>query len=428
MNLRKSNANGRRNPPGRKSKKNLPSHDQNLTNQDQNLESIDSTPLNSAGSSNHLNIAVQENTAHNSNQVVDLRARYNPSERSDTPELSSITSNPIRKIGEGLKFAKDLIPEFNGTNMSVSMFTEQCKAAAALLEPNEMIYLAILVRNRVTGPARRYIQDRVGITLDEILRILQSIYIPREDTSQLTQELANIQRNIGETISDYGTRVSVLLNKIISKVMERNPGEKGRERCEEYIENAIKNFVRGLDRDTLIFMKDKSPPTLDFAIELAAEADLENKSWNRVHENEASTSVQRPNSLFNSVNRKRVAHISIDEEGSRSRGQSPLIQCFKCKKSGHFKRNCPQLERGKPLSKFCKYCEVKGHEIRECFLKEKHDKEREAKRARYLTKADLNSKKGHHAGATMTSNKTQRPKIVYSSASNNQTEGSETLQ
>ena len=157
---------------------------------------------------------------------------------------------------------------------------------------------------------------------------------------------------MGEAISDYGTRVSVLLNKIIPNVMERNPGEKGRERCEEYIENAIKNFVRGLDRDTLIFMKVKSPPTLD----------------------------------------------------------------------------CPQLERGKPLSKFCKYCEVKGHEIRECFLKEKHDKEREAKQARYLTKVDLNSKKSHHAGETMTSNKTQSPKIVYSSASNNQTEGSEILQ
>ena len=56
----------------------------------------------------------------------------------------------------------------------------------------------------------------------------------REDTSQLTQELANIHRNPEETILHYGTRVSVLLNKIVSKVMDKNPCEKGKERCKEY--------------------------------------------------------------------------------------------------------------------------------------------------------------------------------------------------
>ena len=61
--------------------------------------------------------------------------------------------------------------------------------------------------------------------------------MPREDTSQLTQELVNIHRNPEASILNYGTRVSVLLNKT---------------------ENAIKNFVCELDRDTLTFMKDKS--------------------------------------------------------------------------------------------------------------------------------------------------------------------------
>ena len=81
-----------------------------------------------------------------------------------------------------------MIPRFDGTNMSVIMFIVQCKVAGALLEPHEMPYLTILNRNKITGPARKYIQDRLGATLDNIFRILQGIYMPREDTSQLTRE------------------------------------------------------------------------------------------------------------------------------------------------------------------------------------------------------------------------------------------------
>ena len=41
--------------------------------------------------------------------------------------------------------------------------------------------------------------------------------------------------------------------------------------------------MRGLNRETLYFVKEKSSTTLDEAIELAAEADLENATWNSVH-------------------------------------------------------------------------------------------------------------------------------------------------
>ena len=135
---------------------------------------------------------------------------------SRSPDIPSTIPSSIRKMGECLKLTRDLIPEFDGANTSVAMFAGQCRAAAALLEPHEIAYLAILIRNRVTGTARKHIQDRIGISLDEILRILQNVYMPREDISQLAQELANINRKLGESIADYGTRVCVILKKIIS--------------------------------------------------------------------------------------------------------------------------------------------------------------------------------------------------------------------
>ena len=345
------------------------------------------------------------------------------------PDTSLATQTPVKRMGEGFRFAKELIPEFDGTNMSVIMFIEQCKAAAALLEAHEMPYLLIIIRNKITGPARKHIQDRVGASLHDIFRVLQGIYMPREDTSQLTQELANIHRNPEETISDYGTRVSVLLNKIISRVMDKNPGEKGKERCEEYTENAIKNFVRGLDRDTLTFMKDKSPPTLDVAIELAAEADLENKSWSRVHENEMNTSARNSTLPFNGANRKRIAHIEA-EEGSRilKRQRLSSLQCFECKEMGHMKRNCPQLEENKDSAKFCSYCTVTNHVAKDCYLKKRHEKEIQARREKFSSKGNLNLYKGRQNGASMTPRKNYRSKNVYSSASERQTEDSQTPQ
>ena len=51
--------------------------------------------------------------------------------------------------------------------MSVIMFIEQCKTAVALLEAHEMPFLLIIIRNKITGPARKYIQDRVRASLHE---------------------------------------------------------------------------------------------------------------------------------------------------------------------------------------------------------------------------------------------------------------------
>ena len=340
------------------------------------------------------------------------------------------TQTLVKKMGEGFRFAKELIPEFDGTNMSVIMFIDQCKVAAALLEPHEMPYLTILIRNKITGPARKYIQDRVGATLDDIFRILQGIYMPREDTSQLTQELANIHRNPGENISDYGTRVTVLLNKIITKVMDKNPGEKGRERCEEYTENAIKNFIRGLDRDTLIFMKDKSPPTLDVAIELAAEADLENKSWSRVHEKGVGTSALNPTCLLNNANFKRVAHIDVKREGRESKRQRlSSLQCFHCKEMGHIKRNYPRLGKEQDSENLCTYCTAQNHTAENCFLRKKHEREIQLRREKFSNrKGNLNSKLGHQNGASMTPRQKLRSESVYSSASERRMDNLQTLQ
>ena len=207
---------------------------------------------------------------------------HDPVAQEGSSVQSGISSNMVRgrSAGDVLKLARDIIPSFDGTNMAVNMFVEHCRAEATCVDDSDMHLLLMMTKNKVTGQARLHIQDKVGATFDEILKSLQRVFADRADTSQLAQELAVIKRDTGERIADYGIHVSHILNKIILRVMYKNPGTRGQERCQEYKENAIKSFMRVLYRETLYFVKERSPTTLDDAIELAAEADSENLTWN----------------------------------------------------------------------------------------------------------------------------------------------------
>lgn len=379
----------------------------NLSPREDDIESNESEiiePLSNPMSSNMY--AIRSNMSTTSN-------------RSD----STFTKN----LGNGLlKFAKELIPEFDGSNMSVNLFVEQCKTAANLLEPHEIPYLLILIRNKIKAPARRYIQERIGLTLDDLYRTLQGIYSLKEDSSQLSQELAVIHRKANESIADYGNRVTELLYRITAKIMEKNPGENGFIRCKEYSENAVRNFIRGLDKDTLNFMQNKFPPNLDVAIEWATEADTENKSWSRVHQNEQETNDKKCV----------VAHINSNENGEKRSKKN--VQCFHCKENGHIRSNCPKRNKSHSnksnensnetrkaneshTNKTCDYCTFKGHLREECHLKRKHDEEIELRKRKAASANYLNSQENRKNGANavQTSSNSSSSVSVYSSAQEN---------
>ena len=105
--------------------------------------------------------------------------------------------------------------------------------------------------------------------------------------------------------------------------------------------------MRGLDRETLYFVREKSPTTLDEAIELTAEADLENSTWNSVHGVHLNNET---NDKFGS--RKRIATIQ-GVQGSQSRKGKSLssIQCFLCEEFSHYKRNCPRNQNNDSANK-----------------------------------------------------------------------------
>ena len=155
------------------------------------------------------------------------------------------------------KIVRDIIPSFDGKNMSVKMFTEHCRAAISMISPLEMPYLTMLIRTKIIGEARLHIQDHAGIKLGEMLKTLELIYSTLEDPSQLLQNLAHIKRKPVETIPEYGARVNQILNKIITQTLEDTLMEKAIGICEAYRITTIGNFLRGLDKDVYSQIKDK---------------------------------------------------------------------------------------------------------------------------------------------------------------------------
>lgn len=77
-------------------------------------------------------------------------------------------------------------------------------------------------------------------------------------------------------------------------------------------ENAIKNCMRGLDHETLYFVKERLPTILDEAIELGAEADLENNARNIVHEVQNRSAGKSNDATAVSYKRIAIIEVNID--------------------------------------------------------------------------------------------------------------------
>ena len=297
------------------------------------------------------------------------------------------------------KIARDIIPSFDGKNMSVKMFVEHCRAAASMVGPLEMPYLTMLIRTRIAGDARVHIQDRINMKLEEILKTLEQIYSPQEDSSQLLQELTNVKRNTNETIPEYGARVNQLLNKLLTQIIENTPIEKAIGICEGYRIMVIGNFLRGLDKDIYSQLREKEINNLESAIALANQADLQWKSWNRVH-NISGQQTRFPeigeSSERNFNSRKRVAYVHKEQEYDKRdhNSRESNVQCYGCKEYGHYKRSCPlgnTNEKDRETSG-CSYCFMSNHISKNCRVKERHNKERQTLKRK--NEQNLNSKRG----------------------------------
>ena len=137
---------------------------------------------------------VVPNIVTNSNDINIVQNNWSELRRHEIPvqmlenQVSELSSRETRNPEKISKVVRDLIPEFNARNMSVRMFVRYCKAAVSMVLPQEIPYLTMLIVTKITGEARKLIQDSPDINLNETLKILEQVYSQQEDLSRIAFE------------------------------------------------------------------------------------------------------------------------------------------------------------------------------------------------------------------------------------------------
>ncbi|CAB0043097.1 unnamed protein product [Trichogramma brassicae] len=124
--------------------------------------------------------------------AVDNEPKPKTPAREPTPsrtdyEDGAMDNSQFLRITEAIK----LIPEFDGYNMNVNRFVEECVVVAELVNPLDHKHFSVLVRSRLTGDARTREQFNTSGTLSDLLTELKGMFEPSDRLEQLQSELAH---------------------------------------------------------------------------------------------------------------------------------------------------------------------------------------------------------------------------------------------
>lgn len=301
--------------------------------------------------------------------------------------------NPI-----SFKAALEFLPKvFDGENMPVGRFVSDCLFARNSIASKDRHYLFLMVRSRVVGNAFDSLQDRDLHNLEDLLKHLKNTFTEHRSLSQLNTALATVAQREGESVLQYGSRVSKVLASLIELIEDKNNPEAARYMIKSARDTACENFIMGLRQDLVWRVRVGRPATLQEAINNAKQAEwevgfeggldrkrVEKKGDQNVKFDEAG----RNKGYFNSNTRGRFRPYYSDARarkcevgrgrgrgGARgggtgrepSKGESSRlteISCHKCGEPGHLARGCVRTVSFD--GRRCFNCNQSGHFLRDC--------------------------------------------------------------
>ena len=177
----------------------------------------------------------------------------------------------IRRLS--LKDALDLIPRFNGQNISLTQFVDGCQEALSILPKECETERAKLICMRLYGDALNSERGQNFKEISEISEFLEAIYGSAKTFHDWEGELARIKQKGNESVIIYLNRLKEIESEIFKAAKRERRFTEIHEYKTELESDCITFFLKGLRWKIRARME--KPASLKEARELALEVERE---------------------------------------------------------------------------------------------------------------------------------------------------------
>lgn len=332
------------------------------------------------------------------------------------PNFTRESTNEIRQNAIAQDYPKsyirevlDLIPRYDGHNISIWKFAKSCRRARESLPLTNEAYLVTLIRNKLESHAYLAIEDEYHITIDELLDSLKRVFGPGKSSNYYRGQLSINFMKPNDHILDYIGKIKDLRTNII----EGDQDVLGRTLTASEI-NAIDSFVfesfyEGLPPSYRSEMRPEDCNTLAslYAKAISASKRLERdcaryerSSWKpnfkEYNKNMPRNRDRNENHFDNHINRFNNTRASRPTNGSSQYNNTNLDSSnksenkriydpYKDKPPNSSNSSKPVTHSGPALLsphgdvlgvKICSYCKRMGHLISQCYKREYNERVR----------------------------------------------------
>nr|XP_034174769.1 uncharacterized protein LOC117601733 [Osmia lignaria] len=175
-----------------------------------------------------------------------------------------------------IRDAADIVPPFDGHNISVYQFTKNCLNARGMISPNAEYGLVQLIKNKLCGQALRVVLSGDYNTIEQLITVLKSRFAPLYSSIQLCGDMSKLAQMPNEAVVDYSSRVSSILLQI-QNCNEIEVPEYTQQYNASAEANAVKAFLTGMKPEIFSRIRNCEFNTLDEAISAAIKGEAEYK-------------------------------------------------------------------------------------------------------------------------------------------------------